>query len=87
MEGPNLVQVFNGKKLAGGSSPQELERLLRKGKEQIVPHIPWSKDKVMGKQQAGCWEIVEPHAGRYLYMPLCGLFSAKLGNWTHSTFF
>lgn len=50
MEGPKLVQVFNGKKLAGGSSPQELERLLRKGKEQIVPHIPWSKDKVMGKQ-------------------------------------
>lgn len=81
------MQVFNGKKPAGGSSPQELETLLWKGKEEIVPHMPWSEDKVMVKQRAGCREMVEPHAGRYLYMPLCGHFSAKLSNWTHSTFF
>lgn len=48
------MQIFNGKKLAGGSSPRELGRLLKKGKEEIVPHILWSEDKVVGKQKAGC---------------------------------
>lgn len=61
------MEIVSGKKLAGGSHPQELERLLRKGKEEIVPHVPWSEDKAVGKERAGCWEAAEPHAGRYLY--------------------
>lgn len=57
-----------------------------KERKKLFPTSPGERTKWWASNKAGCREMVEPHAGRYLYLPLCGHFSAKLSNWTHSTF-